>query len=1039
MSTYLTTHFYRCWPNTFIMSSSRIDFSCILIALIIIGLLLTSLGLLTPNMSAVRGQSGTNMSANLSSANFTSPINASLVLEGNITKLDKHNRTVFGSGSEAEEKKNIEDESQLTKSEESNDNKKDNVDIKKTLENCIPDPDNPSSCETRVSPDDTKTEEQSKIQETNEPKKGNPPIADAGPDLTIKNGKEVNKLDGTGSKDPDGLIVSYDWQPKDSEDGCTSLELNNGDKSIATIINDPDIHTRDCNYVYELKVKDDTGLEDSDTVRIKVECISGSSTNIVSPCANEIQETQLSKPNEAIEDKNEQLKLPPSLSQECPVNYHMDIVRQVCISNKERPVIPSSIQPTENNTLSSNKNFCDPNTTSCTQTSSGLGVAAPPKPASAPALPRPCTVPTSEEPKVSAESPSLESRPHNCPVLHVNTHVAWSAELDGRASDIEINILGTPELRPDPAEFQGSERGLDITLNPNIRYVASADIPEEYIQIGYEEHPSPECHGTMPLNQRKTCNIVISPPRMGSGAGSDGGPSFGNWLYVVINVQGGEKLPTDFRVQVTGNNPSPSSFTGDSATAPTGMRVDLNQGSYSVRPENVDGYSVRIEGDCEGTMPVSGGIKRCTVTNRSQEICNADNPCISRPGSNSELADTFSSANTGSSLQNGAQTIRPQLGAEFIRTPKPCVPSMENESLPCLEEEMPTSTLNLTSDLPTNVRLNVNVFNNDDLVKALTLEGKSTTSIELVPGSYVVEAERIGNLAIFSGDCQDTRENKAKGTIGSSESQNCLISLTHEVTESSEMVTQAQKVEPQLSIPGAATLVVKVNVLNGQGGKCSPSSCFRFAIIGMDKPAFAGSESGTTFTIPVPVPSTGYEVTDQPTPAYYRNAYVEYKSRDCSGTIKAGQTKTCVITLDDKEMRASLISKVRYIHDTVSRAASDVRIALKSPFILKQCCPSPEQLTGNPSIGGVSPLLGDPSQFIYGSEEGTEIKFWSMDFPQPNSGGLSFSIRTVGGLSSEAHRFSSIDGCGEGDGLDDTVILHAGDTKECIITINDRP
>jgi hypothetical protein len=210
----------------------------------------------------------------------------------------------------------------------------------------------------------------------------------------------------------------------------------------------------------------------------------------------------------------------------------------------------------------------------------------------------------------------------------------------------------------------------------------------------------------------------------------------------------------------------------------------------------------------------------------------------------------------------------------------------------------------------------------------------------------------------------------------------------------------------------------------------------------MDKPAFPGSESGTTFTISAPVPSTGYEVTDQPTPAYYRNAYVEYKTRDCSGTIRTGDTKICTITLDDKEMRASLISKVRYVHDTVSRDASDVRIALKGPFpSLKECCPSPDQLTTNPSIGGVVPLLGDPSsQSIYGSEEGTEIEFWSMDLPQPNSGGLSFSIRTVGGLSNEAHRYSSIDGCEEGGSpLDRTVILHAGETKECTITINDRP
>jgi len=1019
------------------MKLYNLSFSTIIVIVVTVAISVPSLlDPATELLPQAAGINNTNMSPATNLTNSTLS-NSSFVSQGSITKMDKANKTDSN-----EDEKNLSGDMEILDSKEKISNAKPEFTLEKNEEKkCIPDPDNPSSCSNKNTAARSDLGHESKTSIPEKPEKGDPPTANAGPDIGLKHGNDTKKLDGTASYDPDGRIVTYNWKLKDSEDDCPSIELNDDDKSVATIINGPDIPVKNCNYVYELKVTDDTGLEGNDSVEVNVECTPRPSLSAVPPCEDELLKTQKSKPDDAIVTDNEQVKSLTSEPEECPTNYHTGLIEQACISSKKQILIPNSIQPIKNNTLSSNIMTCDPNLSSCTQTSpEPSGIAAPPSPAYAPSLPRPCTVPTTEQPKTSAESSSLVSRPHNCPMLHVTTQVAESGELDGQSSDVAIRLLGAPELQPDPREFQGSEAGTDIIINPDLDYALSVDIPEEYSQLGYQPHSSSDCQGTMSLNQRKTCHILVSPPpTAGGGPSGGGGPSYGNWLYVVVNVQGGDKLPTDFTVHVSGNSPNPNTFTGDLATGPVGQRVALDEGTYSVGVESVSGYSIRTEGDCQGIMPISGDIKKCTITNRSLETCNPDNPCISRPESNAGLVDTFTVTNATSSLHTGAQTMKAPLSAEFITKPETCIPGTENQSIECLQGQRAIGTLNLTSNLSPNVFLTVRIFNNDNLLEEITLEGKVTKNVELIPGSYSVQVEPIGNLAIFSGDCQDNGNNEAIGTIGPSEHQNCSISLTHEVSETSELVTQQPRLTPPLSVPTAATLIVKVHVLNGQGGQCTASSCFRFAIIGLDKPAFPGSESGTTFVIPAPIPSTGYQVTDQPTPAYYRNAYVEYKSRDCSSTINAGQTKTCTIILDDREMRASLITRIHYVHDTVAHQASDVIINLKA-FYLKECCPPPEQLSTGTSIGGLLPPVQTTVPLYYmgpieftGQEAGTELKFWSMDLAQQY--GLFFEIRIRGISTAEP---ASYYGCGDRGSHPSKIHLNAGDIKECIVTIDDR-
>jgi hypothetical protein len=78
----------------------------------------------------------------------------------------------------------------------------------------------------------------------------------------------------------------------------------------------------------------------------------------------------------------------------------------------------------------------------------------------------------------------------------------------------------------------------------------------------------------------------------------------------VINEGGGNKKPSDFTINIHGNDPSPSSFQGSSA----GTYVKLHIGMYSVTETSLPGYNSTWSGDCSGGM-MSAETKECTITN----------------------------------------------------------------------------------------------------------------------------------------------------------------------------------------------------------------------------------------------------------------------------------------------------------------------------------------------------------------------------------------------------------------------------------------
>jgi hypothetical protein len=78
----------------------------------------------------------------------------------------------------------------------------------------------------------------------------------------------------------------------------------------------------------------------------------------------------------------------------------------------------------------------------------------------------------------------------------------------------------------------------------------------------------------------------------------------------VNNEGGGSSKPSDFIIKVHGNNPSISSFPGNSS----GTAVKLDMGMYSVTESGPSNYNSSLSMDCSGAVMSVETIK-CEITN----------------------------------------------------------------------------------------------------------------------------------------------------------------------------------------------------------------------------------------------------------------------------------------------------------------------------------------------------------------------------------------------------------------------------------------
>jgi hypothetical protein len=97
-----------------------------------------------------------------------------------------------------------------------------------------------------------------------------PPMANSGPDQRVSEGDLVT-LNGSGSFDQDGEIVSYTWGIEDSDEEAPAISLNGRDSSIATFTAPMVVGSVDANsYLFELTVTDSDGLKGTNTTKVVV-------------------------------------------------------------------------------------------------------------------------------------------------------------------------------------------------------------------------------------------------------------------------------------------------------------------------------------------------------------------------------------------------------------------------------------------------------------------------------------------------------------------------------------------------------------------------------------------------------------------------------------------------------------------------------------------------------------------------------------------------------------------------------------------------
>ncbi len=89
-----------------------------------------------------------------------------------------------------------------------------------------------------------------------------PPVANAGPDKAINLPVNTVTLDGSGSSDPENNIISFQWT---KIEGPSSFAIVNS-TAVQTTVNNLVVGT----YKFELKVTDNGGLSDKDTMQVIV-------------------------------------------------------------------------------------------------------------------------------------------------------------------------------------------------------------------------------------------------------------------------------------------------------------------------------------------------------------------------------------------------------------------------------------------------------------------------------------------------------------------------------------------------------------------------------------------------------------------------------------------------------------------------------------------------------------------------------------------------------------------------------------------------
>src|SRR5438552_7266793 len=455
------------------------------------------------------------------------------------------------------------------------------------------------------------------------------------------------------------------------------------------------------------------------------------------------------------------------------------------------------------------------------------------------------------------------------PRLTVVKHVINNDGGTKAAADFTITVTGGS---PAPATFAGSEAGTVVMLN------AGAYSVDEAAVTGYAKSLSSGCAGTIAVSETKTCTIT----------NDDIARTQLTVIKHVVNDNGGTKIASDFSMTVTNNGSAAAPFAGTEG----GTAVSLNPGSYSVAEGAAPGYTASLSAGCAGTI-ATGESRTCTITNNDiaaqltviKHVVNdnggtkvasdfaitvTSNGSATAPFAGSE-GGTAVTLNAGSySVDEAAQTGYAKslsvgcTGSVAVGETKTCIITNDDIPVPIATLTVIKHVINDNGGTNAAADFAITVTNNGAALAPFA-GSESGTTVTVAPGTYSIsEGGPTTYLATFAGSCG--------GTIAAGDAKTCTITNN--------------------DIAPAPELTVIKHVVNDNGGSAGAGDwTMTVNNNGTSLPSFAGSAAGVTVTLA----AGAYSVAESGGPAGYTPAL----SAGCTGTIDAGEHKTCTITNDD--------------------------------------------------------------------------------------------------------------------------------------------
>ena len=374
----------------------------------------------------------------------------------------------------------------------------------------------------------------------------------------------------------------------------------------------------------------------------------------------------------------------------------------------------------------------------------------------------------------------------------------------------------------------------------------------------------------------------------------------------VINEGGGSARPSDFTITVDGNNPTPASFDGSSS----GTTVQLLEGRYTVTESGAtSNYDSTLSRECSGNMR-AGESKVCTITNTysaspppvttgeiivTKRVIN-EGGGSARPSDftitvdgNNPTPASFDGSSSGTTvtLEPGRYSVTENplpdytssssngcTGTVSAGQTKQCVITNTYSASP---PPVTTGEIIVTkrvinegggSARPSDFTITVDGNN----PTPASFDGSSSgTTVTLEPGRYSVTENPLP-------DYTSSSSNGCTGTVSAGQTKQCVITNWY------------------LPIDRPAQLIVIKNVVNSEGEDSDLTlrpSAFTIVVHGNDPlPRSFPGKSGDG--VVVNLNPGRYSVSEEEI-----DGYTADYSDSCQGTIRAEETRVCMITNEE--------------------------------------------------------------------------------------------------------------------------------------------